>query len=137
MLKEACNRFTAFFLPLLFLLSHGCTVLPKPGEPYGYINPEGAIYYLFIDGRKHCTGFGNGFHTVDIKVTPGTHYLGYENNTLDTWTDLFVPTSMKKDEMVVLEVEHGMRYYIGPEKGEERFKPVVKKKEKIVGYPHR
>lgn len=131
-MRARCKRI--LFLSLL-LLSCGCASIPAPGEPYGYLNPEGSIYYIYIDGRKHYTGFGDGFHTIDIRVKAGIHRLGYENNRLGRWTDLFVPASIKKDRVLILEVEPGTRYYIGPEKREEKggyiFKPVVKKKEKI------
>ncbi|MFH1674875.1 MAG: hypothetical protein ABIF87_15845 [Pseudomonadota bacterium] len=132
------TRFTSILFLSLFLSMYGCTTLPKPEEPYGYLNPEGAIYYIYVDGNRHYTGFGDGTHAIDIKVKTGMHRLGYANERFGEWTDLFVPASMRKDAILVLKVEPGIRYYIGPEKREVNeghiFKPVVKEKEKIAGY---
>ncbi len=129
------TRFKTILFLSLFLPLYGCATPPKPEEPYGYLNPEGAIYYIYVNGNRHYTGFGDVSHTIDIKVKTGRHCLGYENKRLDEWTDLCVPMDMKKDQTLILEVEPGMRYYIGPEKREVKegyiFRPVVKKKEKV------
>lgn len=130
------TRLTSILFLSVSLLLYGCTTLPTPSEPYGYLNPEGAIYYIYVDGNRHYTGFGDGIHTIDIKVKTGIHCLGYENNRLEEWTDLCVPMDMKKEQLLILEVEPGMRYYVGPEKRGEKneyfFKPVIKRKEKIL-----
>jgi hypothetical protein len=47
---------------------------------------------------------------------------------------------LSKDRILILEVEPGMRYYIGPEKRQDgdgyTSRPLVKKKEKILEYMH-